>query len=162
MDERDREILEQFARQVVPELQAISTSFGPTIRYGIGGTGLLIDGHPHIGVLMYGRGPTTSAAVRGNPPLHELILDWINRKNIRPKNEDPNKPMSSESLAFLITRSIHRNGTRLYQEIKRGAAPRDVFGVVLTKDRIDNLLKLLSDNYEQRIISDLLKNLKTP
>lgn len=157
MDTRDEEILEQWARDVLPQLQNISESFGPSIRYGIGSDALLIDGHPHIGVLMYGRGPTTSGATAANPPLKELILDWVKRKNIVPRNDNPDKPMSQESLAFLITQSIHRNGTRLYQEIKRGASPRDVFGNVITKERVDNLLKLLSDEYESRIISDIMK-----
>lgn len=157
MDERDREILEQFARQVVPELQNVSGSFGSSIRYGVGGTGMLIDGHPHIGVLMYGRGPTTQGARRGNPPLSELILDWVRRKNIQPRNDNPDKPMSQESLAYLITQSIHRNGTRLYQEIKRGAAPRDIYGNILSEDRVNNLLLQLSDNYEARLYSDILK-----
>lgn len=161
MDARDEEILDQWARDVLPQLQNISQSFGPSIRYGIGSDALLIDGHPHIGVLMYGRGPTTSGVTAANPPLKELILEWVKRKNIMPRENTHGTPMSQESLAFLITQSIHRNGTRLYQEIKRGASPRDVFGEVITKDRLDNLLKLLSDEYEARIVSDLLKNLRS-
>jgi hypothetical protein len=155
MTNRDEEILDQWARDVLPQLQSLSKSFGPSIRYGIGNDALLIDGHPQIGVLVYGRGPTTFGASRGEPPLRERILDWIQSKGIQPRS-DNETPMSQESLAFLITRSIHRNGTRLYQEIKRGAQPRDIFGDIITEDRVNNLLKLLSDEYEQKIVSDVL------
>lgn len=156
----EKEILEQFARDVVPQLQAIAGSFGESIRYGVGGNALVIDGHPHINVLNYGRGPTTLGASKGDPSLKEQILSWINRHNITPRNDDPERPMSSESLAAVITRSIHRNGTRLYQEIKRGAQPKDVFGVVLTEDRINALLSQLSENYQILITSEILKNFK--
>lgn len=159
MDARAIEILEQFAQEVVPELQTQARSFGPSIRYGIGGNALVIDGHPHIGVLMYGRGPTTSGASKGDPTLYENILSWINRHGITPKNDDPERPMTSETLAFMISRSIHRHGTRLYQEIKRGGQPKDIFGVVLTEDRISNLLKTIADDMQTRITSDLLTNL---
>lgn len=162
MDTRDAEILEQFARAVVPELQNVTGSFGPSIRYGVGGNALVIDGHPHIGVLMYGRGPTTQGAAKGDPSLYDQILSWINRHNIQPRNDDPERPMTSESLAHAITRSIHRNGTRLYQEIKRGAQPKDIFGQVITEERITNLLSMLSENYEQILISDLLRNTRKP
>lgn len=157
MDTRDAEILRQFAETVVSELQAVVGSFAPSVRYGIGGNALVIDGHPHIGVLNYGRGPTRSGAQSSGKPLRELILEWINRHSIQPRNDDPERPMSKETLAFIISRSIHRNGTRLYQEIKRGAKPRDVFGNILTQDRIDNLLSLLSGEYEQRVVNDLMR-----
>lgn len=159
MLDSDKEILEQFARQVVPELQAVSGSFGPSIGYHFGGKALVIDAHPHIGVLMYGRGPTKQGASKGDPSLQESILAWINRHNIQPR-DNGTKPITKEALSFMIAKSIHENGTRLYQEIKRGAKPKDPFGNIITEERIEAVLNLLSTSYEQRITSELLNIFK--
>lgn len=157
MLDSDREILEQFGRDVVPELKLVSGSFGPSIGYHIGQSALVIDGHPHIGVLMYGRGPTGQGARRSEPSLQEAIMAWIKRHNIQPQERN-GKKITQETLSFLITRSIHENGTRLYQEIKRGGKPRDPFGAIIAEARIENLLTLLSDSYEQRLTTDILLN----
>jgi len=157
--EIDREILNQFAQSVVPEIQSVVGSFAPSIGYRIGESALTIDGHPHIGVLNYGRGPTRNGVGRSDPSLNEQIMAWIQRHNITPQERN-GKTITRETLGYLITKSIHENGTRLYQEIKRGGKPRDVFGNIITESRIENLLSLLSTSYEQRLTSDLLTTLK--
>lgn len=156
----DKDILDQFGRAVVPELQKVSGSFGPSIGYHIGQSALVIDGHPHIGVLIYGRGPTRSGVTKSDPTLKQQITAWIKRHNIQPQERN-GVTITQDTLAFLITRSIHENGTRLYQEIKRGGKPRDPFGAIITEQRIDNLINLLSDSYEQRLSSDVIRGFST-
>ncbi len=155
----ERNILEQFALAVIPELQSVTGSFGPSIRAEVGYSGLTIDGHPHLGVLMYGRGPTRSGAGRSEPSLEESILAWINRHNIQPKPSDNGKQITVEKLAFLIARSIHKYGTKLYQEIQRGGQPRDPFGAIITESRIDAMLSQITDVYEIRLTSDMVRAL---
>jgi hypothetical protein len=58
-----------------------------------------------------GRGPTKSG---GNGELYKSILQWIQEKGITPEG------ITIESLAFLISRKIHREGTAIYRGEKQG------------------------------------------
>lgn len=64
----------------------------------------------YIMTLEHGRGPTKRGAKKGNPTLRESILAWIKQRNIQPEG------ISQKSLAYLISRKIHREGTELYRK----------------------------------------------
>lgn len=64
-----------------------------------------IWGLPYSEQLEDGRTPTSSSPKSGPVTLREAIEDWIEDKNITPKDD-----ISTSSLAFLIARKIHREG----------------------------------------------------
>lgn len=145
----DKEILQQFADKIVPELKAVSKGFADSITAEIDETSLTISASPFIRVLIDGRGPTRQGAKRGTPTLRQLILEWINKHSITPKALPGGKIPTPEQLSFLISRSIHEKGTLLYQ---RGGGNR-IFDPILTENRIENLLNLFGEKYLTEIKS---------
>jgi hypothetical protein len=79
-----------------------------SIRYVVEDNTLKVYADSYIYYLVYGRGPTKAD---GNGELLPIIRKWIDVKGIT-----PNDGISKDSLAFLITRSIHKNGTLLYPQ----------------------------------------------
>lgn len=53
--------------------------------------------------------PPTQTTTPSNPPLRELILEWIRVKPVLPTPINGKLP-TEEQLAYLITRKIHREG----------------------------------------------------
>lgn len=64
----------------------------------------------YIWTLEHGRGPTSEGAKKGNPTLRESILLWIKQRGIVPID------ISQKSLAYLIARRIHKEGSLLYRQ----------------------------------------------
>lgn len=79
-----------------------------TLTYEVENGVLKVSANKYIGALIFGRKPTTGS---GNGVLKEKIRQWIDDKGIVPKDN-----ISKDSLAFLITRKIHREGTSLYPQ----------------------------------------------
>lgn len=157
MSKRDREILDQFAQTLVPELRAIAgESFGKTIESEVTDTSLTITASPYIAVLWKGRGPTGSGARRGSPTLQEVILGWIQRKNIQPQPTVSGRVMSIEQLSWAMSKSIHIRGTLLYRQ---GGKP-NIFDPIITEQRIDSLLSLFGERYLNSVTTTVLDNLK--
>ena len=138
-----KEIFQRFIDEVEPELKQVVGSFAPTIESEVKDYSFTIYASPYIRVLIDGRKPTSQGATKGNPTLQMVILDWIQRKSIQPGK--PN--MTQESLSWAISKSIHKKGTLLYQ---RGGGNR-IFDNILTVDREEKLLSLISDFYFTKI-----------
>jgi len=138
-------ILEQFAGVLVPELKSVSGRFAPSIEAEIDSDGLTIYANEYITTLIDGRRPTSSGAKKGNPTLQQILLDWIESKGIQPRE----KTMTTIQLSWAMSKSMHQKGDLLWQ---RGGK-NNRFGAIITKNRIDNLMNLLSDSY----YSDLFK-----
>lgn len=154
---KDSQILTQFAEMVTPELQVVAGShFGKTIDYEVTEDTLTITGSPYISVLVDGRRPTSGNAKRGTPSLRDAILDWIKAKGITARPDKNGNIPSQQSLAFMISRSIHLYGTKLYQE----GGGNNIFDRVLTQSRIDSLLAMFPENYRNEVESGLLRELK--
>jgi hypothetical protein len=134
-----KEIFQRFIDEVEPQIKQVVGSFAPTIESEVKDYSFTIYASPYIRVLIDGRKPTREGATRGNPTLQMVILDWIKRKSIQP--DKPN--MTQESLSWAISKSIHKNGTLLYQ---RGGGNR-IFDNILTVDKEEKLLSLISDFY---------------
>lgn len=90
-----------------------------------------IQGMRYTGALQFGRGPTSTSQV-SNPPLIEMIEEWIKVKGIRPIESS----ISTRQLAFLITRKIHKEGTRYFRE-----GGTDLVSSVITEKRMDSILQ---------------------
>lgn len=121
-------ILREIALKIIADLQEsirtkAPTSYGPmnntsvalkSLRYKLEGDHLVIYstmvGYNYIMTLEHGRGPTKKDATAGNPTLREEILNWIKQRGIQPTE------ITQESLAYLIARKIHREGTQVYQD----------------------------------------------
>ena len=87
-----------------------------------------ILGEDYTEWLVKGRGPTTGGN-KGGPTLVERIKDWINDKGVRARD------ISRNSLAFLIARKIHREGTEYF---KQGGT--DLIDAVITPQRIQRII----------------------
>lgn len=138
-----KEIFQRFIDEVEPQIKQVVGSFAPTIESEVKDYSFTIYASPYIRVLIDGRKPTSPGAAKGNPTLQMVILDWIRRKSIQP--DKPN--MTQESLSWAISKSIHKRGTLLYQ---RGGGNR-IFDNILTVDKEEKLLSLISDYYFTQI-----------
>jgi hypothetical protein len=107
-------------------------------------TGFIIRGGAQIGAIINGRKPTKQGAKKGNPTLRDEILEWIKAKSIQPRESS----MSQETLAFLISRSIHQNGTKGQGNIFKG---------VITASRFASLTQTLITNEALAVQSNLIK-----
>ncbi len=153
----DQEILEQWAEALVPELKATAgKSFGKTIGYEVKPDELTVYGSPFISVLVDGRGPTKPRARRGSPTLQQSILAWIQAKGIQPGQDKNGRRITVEGLSWAISKSIHLRGTLLY---RRGGG-NNIFDRVITPQRISSLEAMLSDNYANRVQSQVLREFK--
>jgi hypothetical protein len=143
----NKEIFDQFTNTIIPELKKVSGSLGSTMYAENTENSLTIYASPFISVLWNGRKPTSMGAKTGSPTLQQAILSWIKKKGITGKaNEQGNVP-TEEQLSWGISKSIHLNGTRLYQQ---GGKP-NIFEPILTSNRIDNLLNLIGQRYYVQI-----------
>ena len=138
-----KEIFQRFIDEVEPQVKQVVGSFAPTIESEVKDYSFTIYASPYIRVLIDGRKPTREGAAKGNPTLQMVILDWIRRKSIQP--DKPN--MTQEGLSWAISKSIHKRGTLLYQ---RGGGNR-IFDNILTVDKEEKLLSLISDFYYTQI-----------
>lgn len=77
-----------------------------SVEYKVEGARLTISAWDYIYYLEKGRGPTKGG---GNGSLRQIIRQWIDDKGITPDG------ISKDSLAYLITRRIHEEGTTIYQ-----------------------------------------------
>lgn len=149
----DKEILQQFADKIVPELQAVSKGFAPSIEAVVDETSMTIYASPYIRTLIDGRGQTRSGARKGSPTLQQIILAWIERHSITPRANKSGTIPTKEQLSWAISKSIHRDGTVLYQ---RGGG-NNIYDTIITQPRIDNLLNLFGQRYLTEIQSITIK-----
>lgn len=148
----DFEILTQFKDTLVEQLASVSGShFGPTIEGEVyeDGSGLEIRADKYIGVLIDGRGPTKQGAQKGSPTLQQMILDWIRKKSITPQIQRNRKAMTQVQLSWAISKSIHRKGTKLYQQ----GGGNNIFDPFINDQRIDALLSVIEKSYITKVES---------
>jgi hypothetical protein len=156
MAETDKEILEQFGRAIVPELQAVSKRFADSIEMDANENSLIISASPYIGTLIDGRPPTSSGAATGSPTLQKIIRKWIDEKGIIPRAQAGRAP-SLEQLSWAISKSIHVHGDKLYQQ----GGGNNIFDGIITNERINNLLNLVAERYLNDVSSINLPKIQT-
>jgi hypothetical protein len=115
-----------------------------SIDYVVTGSRLTIRGNDYIYYLENGRKPTKGG---GNGQLKVAIRQWIDDKGIVPKDG-----ISKDSLAFLITRRIHREGTTIYK-----AGGSDLVSGIFNDQFVDSLQSEFMNLLTVEIESEILK-----
>ena len=148
MADNSKDIIKQFGNNLLKDMKAaVPSATGKTrdsLNIEFTKTGFIIIGGAQIGAIIDGRKPTSAGAKKGNPTVRESILEWIKAKGIQPKESG----MSQETLAFIISRSIHKNGY---------PGKGNIFKSVITASRISSLTETLIRNETLLIQSNLIK-----
>ena len=159
------EVLNKFGETLVNEIKfALAnknlTGYGPSvasgdliksIRYEVSDGELRIYALRYIGALQYGRRPTPPLTPASQPTLRERIYIWLGQKGI-----EPNDGISKESLAYLIARKIHKEGTSIYK--RTGGQSSGLLDDVINQVFIENLEKELIFAYVEGVRSEVLKS----
>lgn len=108
-------------------------------------------GDKTFGALEEGRGATTTSTP-SNPPLIDVIKQWIKDKGIVSdiKNDNDNS-----TLAFLITRKIHREGWK-----REGYGGVNLVSEVITDQRIQSIIDKVGAELTLTIVTRLQDELK--
>ena len=108
-----REELELLKQRIIANMRAQNAvATGKTIQSmhveadADGGT---LWGRKFFSTLETGRGATRTRTP-SNPTLYECILEWVRAKGLGTGNE-----RETQSIAYAITKTIHRSGTQLYR-----------------------------------------------
>ena len=152
----DKDILKQFGEALIPELKKVSKGFAPSIGMEVDEKSLTIFASPYISVLNDGRAPTKSGAKTGNPTLQQTLRSWIDRHSITPRPNEAGKIPSLDQLSWAMSKSIHLYGDRLYQQ----GGGKDVFGGIITEDRINSLLNVIGEKYFNEVTTINLPKIK--
>ena len=95
------------------------------LKYTVEDGVLKVWADSYIYYLVFGRGPTKVTS--GTGIVRKRIREWIDAKGITPDG------ITKDSLAFLIARKIHREGTLLYP------AGSDLISSIVTQKLIDDI-----------------------
>jgi len=96
-----------------------------------------------------GRGKTRKSGKAGEPTLQQAILQWIKVKGIKPLEDN----ISQKSLAFLIARKIHQEGTKPSEWLK-------IYEKVITPERINKIIDRVSELNVNKIINQVRAELE--
>jgi hypothetical protein len=124
-----------------------SGDFGKSIKIDTKENESVMTGNRYIGAVVNGR-RASSAGGKGSTALYDQIVQWIEDKGIQPKDD-----ISKKSLAFLITRHIHKFGIKIPNEYNDGKLLDDTF----TQESIEDLKSRLGKNIVTQITSDIKK-----
>ena len=152
----DRKTLDEFDKKLIQDLRDSLESAGTTatgktkksLHSVIVPGSYKLYGRPFIYGLEYGRKKSKND---NGKILKDIILQWIKDKPIIPRDG-----ISKETLAFLITRKMHKKGDLLYRTEKnfRGMTkPTGIINSVINDGRIEQLSK--------RLILEFVKSAKT-
>jgi len=138
----DTDILQSFAARFIQDLResmdssgvTASGNFNKTLKATVTPNTVVVEGERYAGAIELGRKPTSGG---GNGELRKAIRSWIDDKGINPAD------ISKDSLAFIITRKIHREGTKLYRgtDSYGRTKPSRVITGVIEDGRIEKLAK---------------------
>lgn len=170
-------IIEQFAAKVVAEIKNVlktkpltrksvryeggvrteSTFQSPvyasgklanSVRFELTETELIIYAEDYIYFSIYGRKPSVNGTKPGK--LIDKIKDWINDKGIQ-------STIDKDTLAFLITRKIHREGNSLY--LFSGKKNSGLLENIITSQMINEYNSKFTKQLELDIKSEFLKDI---
>jgi hypothetical protein len=120
-----------------------------SLHYEIDDKEVRLYGAKHVFALEFGRGPTQNS---GPGTLKDRIRVWIDEKGITPKPGLNGKAISKDSLAYLITRKLHREGSTLFKQGGNSGILKDVINSELE----NNLRKALFAEFEMIVTQQLL------
>ena len=104
----------------------------------------------YVGALVFGRKPTSSGGGGGGRSLYSIILDWIKVKGITPDNPK----MTDNTLAYLITRKIHKQGIKVPNQYNDGKLLDNTFTAESVQDLKSELIKI-----GQKVVTNDLKSI---
>lgn len=131
-----------YARQNVNASGRLSKTTEDTVTLTPKGVELKIEVNSYGLLLREGRGPSKRS---DGGQLFAQIRQWIDDKGITPKNG------SKTSLAWAITQSIHKRGTKAFRT-KNGP---DFFEKTLDDARINKLIRKIGDAAEGEVLTKL-------
>ena len=102
----------------------------------------------YVGALVFGRKKTSGGG--GGRSLYSMILDWIKVKGITP--DDPK--MTDNTLAYLITRKIHKQGIKVPNAYNDGKLIDNTFTAESVQDLKSELIKI-----GQKVVTNDLKSI---
>jgi hypothetical protein len=150
----DTDILQSFAARFIQDLResmdssgvTASGNFNRSLTADITANSVIVLGARYAGAIELGRKPTSGG---GNGELRKAIRSWIDDKGINPAD------ISKDSLAFIITRKIHREGTKLYRgtDSYGRTKPSRVITGVIEDGRIEKLA--------QSVVLDVISQFRT-
>jgi hypothetical protein len=150
----DAQAVRDFADKLKADLSAsvdrsgitASGNLAKSFRYELQPDRLRLWGASYTETAEVGRRPTSNA---GDGALRRAIRRWIDQKGINPKPSANGRPVSKESLAFMIARKIHKQGTRLYSgtDYYGRNKPTGIIQGVINDGRIDSLKKQLITSF---------------
>ena len=100
-------------------------------------------------IYLAGRGKTKNKGKAGEPTVKEQILKWLKTRGIKPLEEG----MKLSSLAYLIARKIHKEGTNRSDWLR-------VYEQVITPERIQKIIRRVSVLNVNRIVSEIRASLE--
>ena len=121
--------------------------FGEHIDVEMYGEGGRINTPLYVGSLVFGRKPTSGG---GGKSLYSMILDWIKVKGITPDNPK----MTDNTLAYLISRKIHKQGIKVPNQFNDGKLIDNTFTAESVQDLKNELIKI-----GQKVVTNDLKNI---
>jgi hypothetical protein len=149
--EAEIKVLKKFGESLVADISQSIEQSGVTasgnlqrsLRYEVTDNRLTVYGAPYAKTVEEGRGPTQKAG----GDLRSQIRRWIDDKGIIPDG------ITKDSLAFLISRKIHREGTALFNgtDFYGRTKPSMVIEGVVQDGRIDELKQDLIKTYVAQI-----------
>lgn len=158
----DPELLKSFATDTVADIRqsmdvsgvTASGKFNRSLESDVTDKEVLITGLKYAGAIESGRKPSSG----GTGVLRALIRSWIDDKGIIPTGG-----ISKDSLAYLITRKIHKEGTRLYNgtDFYGRSKPSKVIAGVVKDGRIQELGSDLMLNYVKQIKSEIFNGINS-
>ncbi len=158
----DPELLKSFATDTVSDIRqsmdvsgvTASGKFNRSLESDVTDKEVLITGLKYAGAIESGRKPSSG----GTGVLRELIRSWIDDKGIIPTGG-----ITKDSLSYLITRKIHKEGTRLYNgaDFYGRSKPSRVITGVVKDGRIQELGSDLMLNYVKQIKSEIFNGINS-
>jgi hypothetical protein len=151
----DEEIFSEFGEAIVADLrQSIDASgirasgnLQNSLRYELSDNAFTLFGAHYAFTAEFGRGPSQTSG----GDLRAQIRKWIDEKPIIPDG------ITKDSLAFVITRSIHNKGTLLHQGVDHygRTKPTDILNGVINDGRVNQLQEDLTTSIVKAIRNTL-------
>jgi hypothetical protein len=157
----DPDIIRSFAEKYITDIRqsmdssgvTASGNFNRSLTYTQTDKELIIEGAAYAGAIEFGRKPSSGGG--GSGVLKELIRKWIDDKGITPTGN-----ISKDSLAYLIARKIHQQGTAIFSGTDHygRSKPSKVIDGIRTDGRIEKLGKDLALNIITEIKTQIIDN----
>jgi hypothetical protein len=141
------QILDSFAKETIEAIRAkipnVTGTMSNSLQYRIDESGLTIySTEKYFTVLETGRSPTKNKTASPNGTLRDVIHKWIIDKGIIPDGG-----ISTKSLAFLITRKIHAEGTQLFRDGGNSGVISDAINEQIVKEKVIDRISISFRDY---------------